>query len=267
MKNILFIINPIAGSGKAQRLIPRIEQVMEDKNIDYKIILTSRPKDATKLAEDNAKNYTIIVAVGGDGTVNEIAKGLINAGQGTLGIIPCGTGNDMSKSLEISKDIDRALATIIKGNKKKIDIGMINDHYFLNIASIGFDAEVVKAVEGIKKKIKGKMAYVLGVFKVLTSYKKRDIRIELDDKTIEIKSVLLAVGNGSYYGGGMKILPMALVDDGFLHICSIKDVSNLKMLFLFPSIFSGGHIKIAKYIDTYRSKKVVIKNPGLILLN
>lgn len=267
MEKILFIINPIAGKGKAEETIPLIENMMKENHLEYKIILTTKPGDATKIASEMVDNYPIVIAVGGDGTVNEVARGLIRKKIGILGIIPSGTGNDMSKSLGISLNSKEALESIIKGKNKKMDIGLVNDNLFLNIASIGFDAEVVKNVEGIKKKVKGKASYVLGVLVTLFSFKKQEMILEMDGEVFKRNMVLLAVGNGGYYGGGMNILPMADISDGYFNICLVKNISNLNMLFLFPSIFKGKHLKYTKYVEIFKARSVIVKNKENRIIN
>ena len=267
MDKILFIINPIAGAGKAKSIIPIIEIKMKENNIGYEIILTKEPRDAIKIAGDNVDKFSTIVAVGGDGTVNEVAKGLINSRKGTLAIIPCGTGNDFSRTLGLPMDPIKAIDVIIKKNIRVVDIGKINGNNFLNIASVGFDTEVVIHTNSIKKKVKSKIAYILGVLATLFDYKKREVSLVIDGVTFERNLVLLAVGNGNFYGGGLQILPMSEVDDGYFHICLVKDISNFKILFLFPSIFKGKHLKYKKYVEIFKAKEVIVKNTKKININ
>lgn len=259
MEKMLFIINPVAGGKKTKDLIPLIEAKMKENKIDYEILITKKPKDATKLAYDT--ECKIVVAVGGDGTINEVAKGLIRKKSGILGIIPAGTGNDFSKTLDISQNPIEALDIIIKGKTIKVDTGIANNQEFLNIASVGFDAEVVDIANRLKRKskINGKFAYVFGVIYTVFTFRKRDAIIHINGEKYKRSMMLIAMGNGNYYGGGMKILPYAKVDDGNLHICIVKDISNLKLLFLFPSIFKGNHLKYIKYIETFKGKIVDIK--------
>lgn len=267
MEKILFIVNPIAGGGKAKSLISLIEDQMKKNNINFKIVITERESQATEIAEENADNYKLIVAVGGDGTVNEVAKGIINKRQGILGIIPGGTGNDMARSLGIPLNPKEALKLILKGNKKEIDIGRVNSYDFLNISSAGFDAEVVINNEKIKKRFKSHISYAISVVYTLFTYKNKNVTIKINGKTFNEKILLLAVGNGKYYGGGMKILPMAQIDDGYLDICLISNISKLLSLYLFPTIFNGHHIKYKKYVKIYKAKSVTITSKEEFLLN
>lgn len=267
MDGILFIVNPVAGGGKAKKLIPLIEKTMKECNKKYKIIITTEPEEATEIAKRESKNHEVIVAVGGDGTVNEVATGLIRNNGGVLGVIPGGTGNDMARSLDIPMDPAEALETLCKAYKKNMDIGMVNGSYFLNIASIGFDAEVVMNNMKIKKKIKNEFSYVISVIYSLISFKKKKVEIEIDGKIIKDQVYLLAVGNGKYYGGGMKIIPMAKIDDGYLDICTISNISKFKILFLFPTIFKGTHVEHTKHVKIYKGKRIKFKSEEGLLLN
>lgn len=265
MGSLLFILNPIAGGGKSKDLLPLIEKEMLNKNMEYEIMLTTKPKDAIKFAEKS--NQDIIIAVGGDGTVNEVAKGLIKRKAGILAIIPGGTGNDMARSLDIPMDPIEALKRIFHKNTKEVDLGIANGHYFLNIASAGFDAEVVRATNSIKNKIKGKFAYVLGILYTIIHYRKKQVTIDIDGESFKRNLILLAVGNGKYYGGGLMILPESKINDGYLHICLVKDIGTLKILFLFPSIFKGNHIKYKKYVEIHKAKKIQIETKEEIYFN
>lgn len=267
MGNILFIINPIAGAGKAKTLIPLIENTMDKHKIEFNIIITQKPKEATNITEDNIPHYKTIVAVGGDGTVNEVARGIINKNSGVLGVIPAGTGNDMAKSLGISTDPEKALHILINGDTTTIDIGRVNNSNFLNISSVGFDAEVVFNNNKIKKKIKSEISYALSVLYTLFQFRKRPVDIEIDGKKTHENIVLLAVGNGKYYGGGMKILPDAKLDDGELDICIVSNINKLTLLFLFPTIFKGNHIKHTKYVKIDKGKHIKITSKEIIPIN
>ncbi len=268
MDRILFIINPVAGGGKAKKLLPVIDKYMVKTGKIYDIVLTSRPKEATIISKQAIeKGYTTIVAVGGDGTINEVAIGILESGKGTLGIIPSGTGNDLARTLNIPFDPIEAMDIIIKGNKKQIDIGFVNNNPFLNIASIGLDSEVVKNTEKIKIRIRSRIAYVIGVLSTLFNFKDKRVQLEIDDVSMDKNIFLIAVGNGKYYGGGLKILPMAIAEDGYFHVCVINKASKIKLLFLFPSIFKGKHIKFRKDVEIFKAKKIKIVTEDKTYLN
>lgn len=268
MNRLLFIVNPVAGGGRAKRLLPIIDDYMGKTNKIYNIELTSNPKEATDLTKKAIeKGYSTIVAVGGDGTINEVAIGILESGEGTLGIIPSGTGNDLARTLNIPFDPIEAMDTIIKGNKKQIDIGFVNNNPFLNIASIGLDSEVVKNTERIKVRIRSKIAYIIGVLSTLFSFKDKRVKLEIDGVPMHKNIFLIAVGNGKYYGGGLKILPMAIAEDGYFHVCVINRASKMKLLFLFPSIFKGKHINFKKHVEIFKAKKIRIITEDKAYLN
>lgn len=119
MKKILFIINPVSGGGRAKHLVSTIKESIEKTDIEYNIALTAKPKDATNITKEGIeKGYTTLVAVGGDGTVNEVAMGILESGSGTLGIIPSGTGNDLARTLDIPFEPKKAIDILINGSKK-----------------------------------------------------------------------------------------------------------------------------------------------------
>ena len=266
MKKYLFIVNPTAGSGKTRGYIEFIEDYMRERDFAYKVHITQKPMEATKIVLENS-DFDVCIAVGGDGTANEVAKGIIIRGHGSLGIIPSGTGNDLAQALGINMDKNKAMERIFKGNTKEIDLGEAREDYFFNIASLGFDAWVVKKTNQIKKVVKGKASYVLGVLAGLVTYRSKNISVDIDGELIHRKATLVAVGNGHSYGGGMKILPMARLDDQLLDICIVRDISNLKLLILFPSIFKGDHVKYEKHVEFHRGKKIKVQFEGRDLLN
>ena len=265
MKKYLFVINPIAGDGRAKSVKPLIEEIMTKNQIDYDIVFTKEPKEATSIALNY--DYDVLVAVGGDGTVNEIAAGIIKRDNKILAIIPAGTGNDLSRSLDIPFDLEEAIERIIKGNPREIIVGISNGHSFLNISSVGFDVETLINHKTIRKKIKGNLSYVLAVIYTLFKFKKRKVTIDIDGKIFERNLMLLAIGNGKYYGGGMKIIPNADPYDDYLYVCLVKDVSNLRALTVLPGIFEGNHLKLTKYVETYKANNIKISSDTRFFLN
>lgn len=268
MDKILFIINPVAGGGRTKKLVPIIDKFMKDLEIEYNIVLTEKPKDAISISKEGLnKGYNKIVAVGGDGTVNEVALGILEFGEGILGIIPSGTGNDLARTLNIPINLEEAINIIINGINKKVDVGMVNEDVFLNIASVGFDSEVVKNTEKIKKRLKSGIAYVIGLLITLIRVKDINTKLEIDNTTIDKNVFLVAVGNGKYYGGGLKIIPMAIIEDGYFHVCVVNKMSKLKLLILLPTILKGKHIKYKKYVEIFKAKKVKIITENKTYLN
>jgi len=244
--NHLFIINPIAGKGKTLKIIPTIEKIFKERKEKFIIEVTKYIGHATEIAEkySNEQDYRIY-SVGGDGTLNEVLNGMVNTNS-SLAVIPSGSGNDFIKNIfKYNKKIplEYILNKTINGKEEKIDLGKVNNRYFLNIASVGFDAEV--AYNSIKFKklplINGAAAYIFGLLLTVFKYKNYNLNIEIDKISIKLNSLLVAVANGRYYGGGINVAPKANIKDGFFDICLIKKVGRLKILELFPKVINGTH--------------------------
>jgi diacylglycerol kinase family enzyme len=243
----LFIVNPAAGKGNTLKIVPEIENLMKKLSFPYKIEITQAPGHASQIAEQYIKaNKTIrIYSVGGDGTMNEILQPMVGT-DASLGIIPAGTGNDFIKSFSMKKD-----------------------RYFLNIASVGFDADVV-AMTGYLKRlplIKGKVAYIGGILLSVIGLKKIEADFVIDGTALNTKTMLLsAFANGRYYGGGMMPAPNAVPDDGLIDFCIINDINRLKLLRFFPKFIKGTHIHM-KEVLIKQCRSLEMKSPKPVHVN
>jgi YegS/Rv2252/BmrU family lipid kinase len=242
----IFIINPAAGKGRALEAIPYIKEYFAGKQESYEMKLTERPGHATDLAHKFAtEGECRIYSVGGDGTVNEIVNGIAGT-NAILGVIPAGSGNDFIRSIYEAgniSDIKDILIKTIEGVVRRIDLGRINDKLFINISSIGFDAEVVYNAIKFKKipLVSGSMAYILGIIYSVIRKKILRVNVEMDGKNYEKKLLLAAVGNGRFYGGGILAVPSAELDDGMFDVCLVSKVGRIKILRFFPKYIKGRH--------------------------
>lgn len=255
----LFIINPEAGKGKTLELVPEIRAYCESKDYEYEIAVTEYPKHATEIAKAHSAVQTLrIYSVGGDGTLNEVLNGMAGSGS-SLAAIPSGSGNDFIKSITGTAIPANLIRSAVEGTERFIDYGKVNDKYFINITSIGFDAEVAYKASNFKKLpfITGKMAYVLGILTSIIKCKNHYMEIKVDDAVMSAKSLLAAVGIGRYYGGGFLALPEAEIDDGLFDICHVEAMKRTKILKLFPKYMKGLHAAL-KGVHFYRGKKVEI---------
>lgn len=182
-----------------------------------------------------------------------------------LGIISIGTGNDFAKTLNSHKNIYKALNTIIKCNFLDVDLINVSGKYFLNISSIGIDAQVAQGAKSFKKTF-GSFSYFISVLTNIFSYKSVEAKIKIDNLKIKGKYTLIAVANGKYYGGGFNIAPEASINDGLISICVIDYLSPVKILFLFPSILFGKHVAL-KQVHMYTAKKVKIEYKNDYIVN
>lgn len=249
----LFIVNPVAGKKSSLKIWNDIKGLIKSP---FEYVLTKAPGEAVKLSRDASKNFERIVAVGGDGTVCEVANGLIGSDV-NMGIIPAGTGNDFIRTLRIPHDPRKALDVLEKGFPDYIDLGRHEGGFFINVAGIGLDAEVARFSNEDVKYLKGAPAYVFALIRTLFKFSPRNAVIEIDDKKLYRRLWLVTVANAKYYGGGMKICPDAEVDDGFLDICMVKEMSRLEILKFLPRVFAGGH-RTHPAFEVIRGKKISI---------
>lgn len=275
---LFFIVNPISGNGKAKKRFPIIEEYLLKNNINYEKVYTEYKGHATDLVKQlkDRSDIKAVVAVGGDGTLFEVINGLYPS-KIPVGYIPNGTGNDYGRQMNISADPLLALKRILEYDIKKIDIGRINQYYFVNVASMGFDAEVVKYVnESNVKALFGKFAYTIGAIKILIKFKSKKIKLIVDNVEYNFDNVwLIAVANNKYYGGGMLISPDSINNDGLFDICIIKGLTKLEFLKLFTSVFKGEHIKYYPLVEFIKGKEIniateddlIIQTDGEILSN
>lgn len=256
---IAFIVNPIAGNGKAYKMIPKIKKIMRDFTKDYKIYVTRYPGEGCDIAKFVSKNgYDRIVAVGGDGTVHEVINGIKDTNM-ILGIIPLGTGNDFARFFHIPKNVKKAIQVIINGKVNIIDSALINKYITCNnVANIGIDADVALEVTKFKKYLSGIFAYLLSLFDVLFKFKPYNVNINIDGKRLKRKIMLAAFGTCSFYGGGFKILPNANPKDGLMDIIIVNSINKFKLLFLLPMAIIGRHTRF-KCVETYKAKEVHIE--------
>ncbi len=257
MRRIKFIINPIAGKGRGVKFLETIKHRMDESKIEYDISLSNYLGEEKSIASRSVEEgYTDIISVGGDGTLLETFNGIVGKDV-VLGIIPSGTGNDFIKAIGISKDIEENLNKIIEGNYKYIDYGTINDSYFLNVAGMGIDAEILINSTKFKKFLKGGLVYLFSTMHTLRKYKCTDVTIIADGKKMKRKIYLVAVGNGNFIGGGMNVCPNAKVDDGFFELVIVNELKKSKFIRLFPSVYKGTHIK-EDPVEVIYAKKVEI---------
>jgi len=264
----LFIINPTAGKGNSLKLIPDINRIFSEKDEEFIIEVTERPGHASEIAKYYSEKDTYrIYSVGGDGTLNEVLTGMINS-KSSLAIIPTGSGNDFIRSITHNY-VDDILFRTIDGKEELIDLGTANGRYFVNISSAGIDAEVVNNAAKLRKLpgISGSLSYMLSaLITIFFMFKSYSLKIEIDGKHYDKKSLLVAVANGKYYGGGMLPTPDAQINDGKFDICVASKMNRFKVLSFFPKFIKGKHTHL-KEVNLYRGSKVSIRCDKGIMAN
>lgn len=274
------VVNPVAGSGRMRRMWPAAREALTRHFGELIVEETAAVGEASlyarKLALEGAE---IVVAAGGDGTISEVADGLLRTGAGTqLGIMPSGTGSDFARSLGLDGDVEAAAARIASGSRRTIDVGCVNfidqhgalaSRHFINISSLGVSGPTARAVNDAKTgdRMSGKVVFLWHTVRELIRYRFQDVRIKVDDQPpFEARIALVAVANGRFFGGGMMIAPDALLDDGQLDVVVIHGRSKLSLLMDIRLVYSGAHRRLAS-CTFLRGRKVVVEPLGDPLAN
>ncbi len=252
MHKYCLIVNPLAGKGFALKAIPEIESILNQLGLDYDIILTEYPGHAIQLAKDAGSNgYQTVVAVGGDGTANEVINGLmqdVEAGNlsANLAVLPVGRGNDFSFGMGVPHDLDEACKALAEAKTRKIDVGLVkggdypDGRYFGNGVGIGFDTVVGFEAAKLPNFISGIPAYLIAAVKTIFLYFRAPLlRVELDNEVIEQTCLLVSLMNGRRMGGSFMFAPESEQDDGLLNLCIVEGVTRGEVLKIFPKVMSG----------------------------
>jgi len=227
--------------------------------------------------------YRYIVAVGGDGTVNEVVNGILHStspAETSLGVVSTGTGSDFARSVGIPRDYTRACSFLVSSRRRLIDVGVVEfknkgqtlQRFFVNVAGVGFDAAVVEATEKVPKYFGGTIPYLGGLFRSLFSYRNKLVTLNVGGR-VEAKRILnVVVANGSYVGGGMHIAPKAELGDSLLDVVIIGDVGKFELLKALPMVYKGTHINHPKvtmeqvtHITIESSERVLVYADGELL--
>jgi len=263
---IAYIVNPVAGTGRAWAVWRRL--VAKHPRLEQDALVTQEPNDAQRIVPKAVdKGYDAVVAVGGDGTLHEVLNGALESRRvPAIGVIPAGTGNDFARSISLPRDPERAYQACLSGRVEPIDVGLVNGRPYINVAGFGFDAAV--ADEVIRRAASGRrgsgtIPYLLAVFNQLRRFRPRALSIETDGSVRSGRILLGAVGNGSTYGGGMRICPRAKVDDGTLDFCVVGDLGPLQTALNLAKVFTGSHLSHPKCLYQQASKIAVDGDPSV----
>lgn len=226
----IFIINRIAGRGRYIKILPNIESACKKRSIDYEIRYVEENYTTAQIAEEYKDTENIIYVVGGDGTITTTLKSIVGTNN-KLGIIPAGSGNDTYRTIK----------KLPKG-ESVIDLGKINDTYFINVACTGVDAEVANNVDILRKtKIPTSQLYNASIVYTFVKFKPKKVKLKTNIKDIEGKYTILSICNGGYYGGGFNIAPKSQLTDGLLDIYYAEEMPKLKMIPLILKVKNGKH--------------------------
>lgn len=284
------IINPIAANSKTAGRWPQIQELLKTQGLDFDHVFTERAGHATELARQAvAEGCTLIVAVGGEGTLNEVVNGLVGpAGtvppEVVLGMIPSGTGTDFVRTLGIPRDCLQACQHLLTAETIAVDLGEVEyapldstsshapaqtglaHRYFINVAGLGFDGEASERVNRSSKALGGTLTYLISLFITLISYQNKHVELTLDGQTAprrRLNSVI--VSNGRYFGGGMCIAPHADLQDGLFDVIILGDLNKLEFALNVPKVYNGTHLTHPK-VEEYRAREVRVVSQERMLI-
>ena len=249
----VFIINPASGKTDYDKIKENIIKTLE--NEEYEIYETKAPKEATEIASrfKNEEN-TVVYSVGGDGTLNEVVNGIAE-GKCKLGIIPTGSGNDFYRTLKEAQS-----------ENVRLDLGKVNGRYFINIASVGMDAETCNNANKIKSKIKLHSSYYLALIHTFLTFKSKSLKLKIDKHVYAGDYIIAAICNGKYYGGGFKIAPVASFDDNQFDIYLVSKAGKLKLIKILLALLKSEHEKYNE-VRKYTGKNITITSENNLIVN
>lgn len=255
-KKILFIINPISGVGRHKTVEKLIDRELNRTIFDYELAYTKASKHAIELsAKGVQEGFETIVAVGGDGSVNEVGRSLVGS-KTSLAILPCGSGNGTARHLEIPMNLKKAMDLINRGNQITIDTFSINNETAINVAGIGFAAHIAHEFSRLKKR--GFSNYLKIAVRDSMKYRSQPCEIEVNGQIQKLHAFIIDIANGTQWGNNAVIAPDAKNDDGVLDLCAIRDFPLINFPLMAMRLFTRS-INRSKFVDVRRVKEVVIR--------
>lgn len=257
-KEMVFIINPISGLGKQKTVENVIREVLDDSLYNYRFAYTEYHGHAEEIAREESKRSDFIVAVGGDGTVNEVSRGLIGSDT-VMAILPAGSGNGLARHLNIPLKVKRSTALLNNPRIVEIDTIKVNDTSMVNVSGIGFDAYI--SHEFAKGSTRGPLQYVQLVVQEYPKYQSKTYHLEIDGKPYKWKAFLLSFANSSQYGNNAYISPTASTQDGLIDVCIIKHFPMYQAPAIAFSLFDKSLHK-NKYDEVVQGRHIKVINKG-----
>jgi diacylglycerol kinase (ATP) len=244
--DVVVVANPAAGHGRAGKLIGKVTSGLHRLRVSHEIRVSESGPDVERLAGEAAEGGArIVAALGGDGTMSLAANGILGTSTGAaLAALPAGTGDDFAKGIGAGK-LDAAVTLLADPKTADLDVIEITTgaerRSFINIAGAGFDSEVNETANGMTTKLGATGTYVAALLKTLSRFAPAAFVITIDDERIEVDAMLVEIGSGRWTGGGMRVLPDAVMNDGLLDLCIVRALSKTAFLRAFPRVFTGSH--------------------------
>ena len=290
MNNFVLIANPISGKGHAKNVAERAYAALTESGAQGQLTFTSASGDAKRFAQEAAADgIRSVIACGGDGTLHEVVNGIATVPNVTLGVLPCGRGNDFAAAVGVPLKPEAAIATLLSGTPIRVDLGCCyhsrqlkggavepessltdnrqptTDNYFTTIATCGYDTEVSRRAAKGTPLFAGTASYAYAAVETLFYYEPPFVRLEGDFGLHEGPILLAATGITNRYGGGFQIVPNARIDDGLFDVCIIRPVSSLTVLRLMVTLFWGGHVSHPA-VSMHQTRTLTIETDTPMLL-
>ncbi len=259
---VVVLVNPSSGRGRSGRLLPRIREAIAVAGLDAEVRLSAGPEDPPRVTRECAEaGVEIVAAMGGDGMTGMVGAALVGTDT-ALGVIPTGTGNDFARFIGLSRKKPlEAVRVLADPEIRSIDAVRVTgggrEERFVNVAGAGFDSEVTETANEMTWKVQGTAKYVVAVVRTLRRFTAAQFEVTVDGRSRSLSGMLIAVGNGQSYGGGMKVVPNASLTDGLLEVCVVGGMSKGQFLRAFPKVFRGTHVTHPK-VTMLRGARVEI---------
>ena len=252
--HLKLIYNPTAGRGRARRYVREIEEYLRARGARVDCEPSTGPEDLVRIAAESSRaGYDRVVVAGGDGTLN-LAVREFDLEKGTLALIPTGSGDDFAKVTGVPRNIRAACDTVLNGRMREVDVAVANNLRYLGVAGLGFDSEVADYANRNAKFLRGSAVYLYAIFRVLPKFTPRAVHIRTENGARDEEIMFAAVGNTRQYGGGIRITPDALFDDGLLDLCIVHRTTRAQLLKTLPKAYTGAHVK-SPFVEMGRGKE------------
>ncbi|HUR79215.1 MAG TPA: diacylglycerol kinase family protein [Thermoanaerobaculia bacterium] len=241
--HLKLIYNPAAGRGRARRHVREVEEILRARGARVDCEPSTGPEDLVRIAAESSRaGYDRVVVAGGDGTLN-LAVREFDLEKGTLALIPTGSGDDFARVTGVPRDIGKACDNVLNGVVKEFDVAHANGLRYLGVAGLGFDSEVADYANRNVKFLRGSAVYLYAILRVLPKFTPRPVHIRTDEGERDEHIMFAAIGNTRQYGGGIRITPDAVPDDGLLDMCIVHRTTRVQLLKTLPKAYTGAHVK------------------------
>lgn len=263
-----FLVNPTAGGGRAMDTAKTLEAHLKAEGLEYEFGYSQYHKHAIELVRDAVeRGHRKIFALGGDGTIFEAVNGVVASGfleETAIGFLPAGTGNDFTRSIELSRDPVAAFEQMKDGKTVEVDLWQANGRYFINVFGLGLDVDLTGWAAKTKKLLSGLPAYVAALLLTLVSFKFKKIRLTVGNEVLEREVVVLTASNGRFYGGGILVAPDARLHDRKIDLVFISRMAKIKIPFVLLKYIAGRHIAEVKECEYLQADGFEVEGDGII---